>query len=401
MKRILVLPAAKAQIPLLEKIHQMGFASYSVNPYPDSPGFAYSDDHLQADIFDFEKCLQYAQEKRIAAVVSDQCDIASGPVARLAHALHLPGNSEDVIDLFRDKSAMREFSRKNNLNCPAFRVCHTIDEAKDFFHQLNHKIIIKPLDSNSSRGVFTISEEKELDQHFEESRKWSIKEKSVLCEYFITGTEFTVDGIKIPGQPHKCLAVSEKKHFPHNQNIASTLYFSHQNPKFDYAELRALNDKYVELSGLHFGLTHAEYKYENGKFYLIEIGARGGGNYISSHIVPCISGVDNMGLLIRMALGESVGQQETVISSALRERCAVLDFFDFAPGKVAEIVGLNFLKEHPNILDYSFNFNVGDTITQPEDDSKRVGYYIAYASNSKELDHLRDTIKEKVYLRYC
>ena len=108
-----------------------------------------------------------------------------------------------------------------------------------------------------------------------------------------------------------------------------------------------------------------------------------------------------MGLLIRMALGESVGQQETVISSALRERCAVLDFFDFAPGKVAEIVGLNFLKEHPNILDYSFNFNVGDTITQPEDDSKRVGYYIAYASNSKELDHLRDTIKEKVYLRYC
>lgn len=378
----------------------MGFAAYTVNPYPDSPGFAYSDGFLQADIFDFEKCLQYAKDLNVDAVISDQCDVASGPVAKLTRALHLPGNPEDVIALFRDKSAMREFSRKNNLNCPAFRVCHTLEEAKAFFHQLNHKVIIKPLDNNSSRGVFTISSEEELDQHFEESRKWSIKEKSVLCEYFINGTEFTVDGIKIPGESHKCLAISEKKHFPHNLNIASVLYFSHHNSKFDYDELRDLNNRYVDLSGLQFGLTHAEYKYEDGKFYLIEIGARGGGNYISSHIVPCMSGVDNMGLLIRMALGETPDRNEIIIPAELQERCAVLEFFDFAPGEVAEIKGLDFLKDHPNILDFSFNFNVGDTIVQPTDDSKRVGYYIAYASNSKELEQLRNTIKEKVYLRY-
>ena len=400
MKKILVLPAVNAQLPLLEKIHQMGFSAYTINPQPDSPGFAYSADHLQEDIFNYEKCLQYAEEKGVDAVVSDQCDIASGPVAKLCHALHLPGNSEQVIELFRDKSAMREFSKKKDLNCPPFQVCYTVDEAKLFFHSLKHKMIIKPLDSNSSRGVYTVSCDDDLSLHFEESKRWSIKEKSVLCEYFIDGVEFTIDGIKLPGQPHRCLAISEKRHFPHNRNIASSLYFSHSNPNYDYEVLKRLNNQYVDLSGLEFGLTHAEYKYENGKFFLIEIGARGGGNYISSHIVPCVSGVDNMGILIRMALGDKIDSNEIAIDPKLLERCAVLEFFDFETGKVKSIEGLDFLQKHPGILRYHFNFSVGDVIEKPTDDSKRVGYFIAYAATRQELEQLRTQIKENVFLTY-
>lgn len=401
MKKVLVLPGANAQVPLLKKIKQMGLTAYTVNPFPDSPGFAFSQDHLQADIFDFEQCLQYARKMQVDAVVSDQCDIASGPVARLTGALHLSGNQEETVDLFRDKSAMRAFSRKHHLNCPEFQVCRTADEALCFFRTLNHKMIIKPLDSNSSRGVFTICNDAELVERFEESLKWSIKNKAVLCERFIEGVEFTIDGIKMPGQPHKCLAISEKRHFAHNLNIASLLYFSYTNRNFDYEKLQKLNNRYVDLSGLKFGLTHAEYKCENGEFYLIEIGARGGGNYISSHIVPCMSGVDNMGILVRMALGESIAPEEIAIAPELRDRCAVLEFFDFAPGRVQKIEGEDFLKSHKEILDYHFNFREGDMIEKPADDSKRVGYYIAYGDTSSQLDRLREEIRKKVYLVYA
>ena len=82
------------------------------------------------------------------------------------------------------------------------------------------------------------------------------------------------------------------------------MFFSYDNDKFDYDLLRKVNDEYVNKTGLPFGLTHAEYKYEDGKYYLIEIGARGGGNLIGSHIVPLISGVDNYTYLIEKTLGK-------------------------------------------------------------------------------------------------
>ena len=91
--------------------------------------------------------------------------------------------------------------------------------------------------------------------------------------------------------------------------MAKELFFSNQNVKFDYEKLRKTNQELVLAMGMPFGLTHAEYKYMDGQYYLIEIAARGGGTKISSNIVPLMSGVDSNEALLRMALGESVQVQ--------------------------------------------------------------------------------------------
>ena len=59
------------------------------------------------------------------------------------------------------------------------------------------------------------------------------------------------------------------------------MYFTHTSKEYDYDKLRAYNDSFVMKTNLQFGFTHAEYKCEDGDFYLIEIAARGGGNMIS------------------------------------------------------------------------------------------------------------------------
>ena len=399
-KNVIVMPGVASQVPLLRKLWEMGCHSYVINPSDQSPAYAYAVRHLKADIFDHASCLNFAQDIHADAIVSDQCDVATMPVARLAADLGLKGIDLGVVDLFRDKFAMRQFSARHNLNPVESRLCRTVEEAREFVSGLRAMAIMKPLDSNSSRGVFTVNAVDDVDYFFEKSIKWSISKKAVVCERFINGTEFTIDGIKIPGQGHKCLAISEKRHFAHNSNIACELYFSHHNDKFDYQALQEINNRYVDLSGLEFGTTHAEYKYEDGKFYLIEIGARGGGGFISSHIVPCMSGVDNLGILVRMSLGESVDPDEIRILDSIRDRCAVLRFFDFAAGHVRAIDGEDFLKANPKILDYHFNFKAGDTIEKPSDDSKRVGYYIAYGDTSDELRQLMCDIEAKVVIKY-
>ena len=395
-KKIVVLPGAIWQEPIVKKIRKMGYLPIVVNPAADSPTFQHAHKVFQSDIFAKQNYLEDIRKMQVKAVLSDECDIATKLVAELADELHLPSQGQDMAELYTNKVRMREFLRDNNLPCPEYQICRSLDDALSFYQRLNKQMIIKPIDSNSSHGVFTINAEADLIAHFDEAQSFSREEKAVICEQYITGTEFTIDGIKTP-QGHTSLVISEKKHYAYNENVAYELFFSHDNPNFDYDLLRRTNDKFVDLSGLPFGLTHAEYKFQDGQFYLIEIGARGGGNLISAEIVPCLSGYDNYEALIKMALGEK-DIQEPAIMPKLRNRCAVLEFFD-APGKggvVKSIEGEEFLKNNQNVLSYKFNFKVGDTIQQAVCDTARIGFYIAYADSREKLIQLMNDIQNNV-----
>lgn len=398
-KKIMVIAGSKWQIPITKRISAEGHLPYVVNLYEDSPAFEYAHKSGVMDILDREACLKFAVENEIDAVLSEECDIAMPIVAHIAEKIGSASQGTDKIPYFTNKYKMREFCKEHGLKYPEYRKCKTFEEAQEFFVQLNSKMIIKPLDSNSSRGVYTIESIEEIPELFEKSMSFSKVEKCVIAERYIEGTEFTIDGIKTP-EKHYTMAISEKKHYPHNKNIAYELYFSHKNDKYDYDKLREVNDKYINLTGLPFGLTHAEYKYENGEFYLIEIAARGGGNLISAEIVPVMTGIDNYKYLLECTLG-NVHNEEFVIDDNLHDRCAVLHFFDVegAGGKVKEVI-LPDLFNDENVIKWELNFSVGETIEKAQDDSKRVGYYIAYAESKKKLDDMIKDIDSQFKIIY-
>lgn len=395
---IMVIAGSRWQIPILKKIRAMGYRSLVVNLYPDSPAFPYADFAEVADILDRGRCLDIARKYRINAVLSEECDIAMPTVAYIADALSLPSIGSANAELYTNKSLMRRFSEQHGLPSPLSVKCATIQESEAFYQECGGPLIMKPLDANSSRGVFTISSLEDIAECFEKSLAFSKQEKMVILERYIRGREFTVDGIVIDGV-HKTLAISEKKHYEFNRNIAYELYFSHSNPNYDYGLLMATNDLFVHASGLADGtLTHAEYKYENGQFWLIEIAARGGGNMISSDIVPLMSGCDNYHALLCSALGKPITLPQ--MGQIPAGRCAVLRFFDtdFEGGIVKEIRGEDFLRESPRVHHYEFNFEPGDYIKKAENDAARIGFYIAYADSDSELRDLMNEISQKVQI---
>lgn len=394
-KKALVLPGTLWQIPLIKKLKAMNFLVTVVNPYTESPAFSYADTCLQEDIFAIPSIISYCKKEGISVVLSDECDIAMPIVAELAKELNLSGISIKAAHLFTDKYQMRELCSKCGFPCPEYKICFSKEEALEFFRRLTMKMIMKPLDSNSSRGVFTLETEKDIVDHFDTSISFSRNKKAALLERYIDGTEYTVDGIKTPGG-HYSLAISEKQHFGYNQNIASQLLFTHYNDHADYEELRRINDDLINSSGLPFGLTHVEYKCENGIFYLIEMAARGGGNLISSHIVPFMSGVDNYEYLIECSLGQ-IRDEAFPISAEYREKCAVLKFFDVdKEGIVKKIGGKDYLEETPQIVEYKFNYAEGESISFAADDSLRSGFYIACCDSRKELDSIMRNVERKV-----
>lgn len=394
-KTVLVLPGAVWQVPIVKKLKKIGFNVLSINPSENSATFPYVDGYLQEDIFNEEAVLKYCKKNHVDAIISEECDIAMPLISKYGKKLGLSVLSEEAAHLFTDKFAMREHCKKIGVPYPEFCLCHNINEAVDFYKSLNTKLIMKPLDSNSSRGVFIIENEKDILSFFEESIKFSRICNAVLLERYIEGKEFTIDGIKTPNK-HYSIAISEKKHFSHNKNIAEELYFTHSNDVYDYELLKEVNDKFIDNSCLEFGLTHAEYKYENGVYYLIEVGSRGGGNRISSDIVPFMTGIDNYKYLIECSLGK-IENIDFTVNEKYKCRAAVLKFFE-TPGEggfVKKIEGEDFLKKNENIAAYEFNFKPGDYIENAKNDAARVGYYIACCETKKDLDKLMKSINDK------
>ena len=68
-KKILVFPGTQWQVPLIEKIQEMGHQALVVNPDPEAPGMKKADMTLISDIFDKDKVVAYGKEQHIGQIV--------------------------------------------------------------------------------------------------------------------------------------------------------------------------------------------------------------------------------------------------------------------------------------------------------------------------------------------
>lgn len=273
MARIMVIAGGDWQIELIKKAKSMGHYVICSNLYKDSPAFPYADACEVADVLDKEKNLQIAEKYRPDAVISDQSDIAVPTVAYVNEKLGLRGIGIEKADLFTDKSKQREFCKKKGIAIPDYAVCKTPDDAMPLLQKYG-RIVIKPIDSQSSRGVYTIADRVKLEAKYDETVSWSNRRKVFLAEEYIEGDEFTIDGLVINGN-HYPLCISVKEMYPQNQNISRTQSYSWLSDIYNYDLLRKTNKELIELMGLPMGLTHSEYRLHDGKYYLVEAGARG------------------------------------------------------------------------------------------------------------------------------
>lgn len=394
MKKIMILGGDKNQLPLIKKAKELGLYVILCDFRDNVQGIALSDMHYQINTLIPDLLIQVGEKEKPDGILTNS-EPTFISMATAAEKLGLRCLSLESTKLFKNKFLMREFCTEHGLLSPRYKCCYNVEESLGFFSDLQKKCIIKPLDNSASRGVFSVNSENDIKSHFDQCISASSAENpAIIIEEYVTGTEFTIDGLMTPNG-HRCLAISEKKHYEYNENVACQLLFDNENDKFDYDQLRKVNDQLVNLTGIPFGLTHAEYKYSDGKFYLIEIQARGGGNFIATDIVPFISGVDSYKEQLRWAVGDEVDVNYGY--EKLSPRCAVLHFFD-VPGKggvVKEIKGLDFLDSLGEQIMYHLKFKVGDAIQETKDDTTRIGWYILKSPNRTDLDNKMKMIENQ------
>ena len=137
----------------------------------------------------------------------------------------------------------------------------------------------------------------------------------------------------------------------------------------------------------YFAIVHSEYLYDDisGEFRVVESALRGGGVFISSHLVPLYCGVDVNQLLIDTSLGIQINVDS--IKKSLTSRSSAYVCFYFPEGVLESTHGI---KDVDN-LDYVRLFDkhgltVGAEVARMEHKGQRLGPIVLDAKDRNEIE---------------
>lgn len=195
MDNILIIGAGDFQLPLVQR------ASQSYNVYLAAPVISdmfkpYITGSLLIDVRDEEAILQFAREHSVCGVITDQTDIAVRSVAYVAENLGLPGIGYETGVLFTDKSLMRTRMAELGIKLLPNRTVSSLEEALSYYEEIGGDVIIKPLDTQGSRGVQICRSTADLRSKYAEAERWS-SNRHVIVERYATGREFVVEGLAV------------------------------------------------------------------------------------------------------------------------------------------------------------------------------------------------------------
>jgi carbamoyl-phosphate synthase large subunit len=390
--RLLFLPGGRWQVPVIRLAQEMGLIVICADGTPQPPAFDVADEAVQVPLQDVAALVRIGRERRVDAAMTEQTDFAVPLVAQVAAELGLKGLPVDVAVAATHKGRMRERAAAAGIRQPDFRVCRSEEEAVAAAADLGLPLFCKPADGQSSRGVSRLdpADVATVIEAFRRAKEASPIGETIF-EQYISGTEATVEGFVVDGQP-TTLAISDKAHYPDLAGVARTLTWPGDFPPQVMERIGRANEATVRALGIPFGITHAEFLIDDqGDPWLVEMAARGGGTRIASHIVPALCGFEPTPTLISILLGE----QADVVTT--HQRAAQLRFLRLPPGKrVLGFPNLSELRELPGVIEIAFNQAVGDRIPAVEDDRSRHGHVIVSAETRDAACALAERIEREL-----
>lgn len=138
-------------------------------------------------------------------------ELALPATARIAQALELPGNSPQAIDLIRSKADCRHRLADEGFKQPASHHCTSADQARRVLEGLPGPWVVKPRTGSGSEGVSLVQSPTGLLRAL--SHLPSESSRDFLVESYVSGAEYSVEGLFRGGEPH-ILAITAKEKLP-------------------------------------------------------------------------------------------------------------------------------------------------------------------------------------------
>lgn len=395
MKKLLVLAAGILQVPVIKKAKEMGYYVIAADGDPNAIGLQYADKPIVVNITSEEEVLHIARKEQIDGVIHPCSEASMTVMGRINDELRLSGISKNAAFRATNKHMMREAFEKYGSPSPKSFCFDNANVAWDCFcNELSNDAILKPSRNSGSRGIAKIENgisRENFAELFERSKAES-RDKTVMLEQFIEGPEFSVEIIVWNGIVN-VLTVTDKitteapyfVELGHNQ---PSIYSSEIVEEIKRAAVSGVNALEVNNCA-----CHAEVKVQDGKAYIMEIGARLGGDFISTELTHLSTGIDMVAAAINCALGI-----EPCLEPIAQKHGVCIRYFCPMPGKLVSIANTEILNDEHVYL-WEIYHKEGDIIPEVTSSLCRSGHLIVTEETPQKAIDLAEKLISEVCLK--
>jgi biotin carboxylase len=258
------------------------------------------------------------------------------PVALARDLAGVPGMGVEVVNRFRDKSAMKAALKAAGVPCARYARVESVQDALALVDTVGYPIIVKPVDGLGTRATYRVANREELDHALRVLRPGP--QRPVQVEEFLVGSEHSFETVSIDGKP---IWSSSTDYLPGPLEVMETPWIQYcvllPRETEGMARFRAVNHAALAALGMQTGLSHMEwFLRRDGSVAVNEVGARPPG----VNIMPMMSvahGVDFVRAWVRlMALDQ--------FDPPARKRAAGAAFFR-GQGKGTRVVAVHGVRE--------------------------------------------------------
>lgn len=398
MKKLMILGASILQLPAIEQAKKMGVEVIAVDMNPNAIGFEV--EGITKEIIstiDIDKVLLAAKLHNIDGIMTLASDMPMRTVAVVAKEMRLVGISEETALKATNKAVMREALKENGVPIPYFfRISNKNEyfKAIDYFKDKQIKCIVKPADNSGSRGVDLISDfinNDSINAAFEYSKQYS-RGGEIIVEEYMEGPEVSVEALSIDGVCH-VIQITDKL-------TTGAPYFVEMGhnepsmlPKEVQKEIAQVACNAVNAIGIKNGPSHTEIKVTKDGPKIVELGARLGGDNITSHLVPLSTGVNLVECCIQVALREKPDL------SIKMEKASAIRYLKTDEGIISNISGIEDAMEIDGVQQISMVHYEGERVNEIRNSVDRVGFVIAQAETPRQAIEICEQAIKKIKIK--
>lgn len=309
MTKLAVIGANEPLIPYYRQAKALGYSIIGIAWAEGAVCKEYCDRFYPISFKDKDEVLKVCCEEKIDGITSFSLESALPTVVYVAQAMGLVSNTEECVRLTETKFAQRCAFEQNGIPVPRF---FRVKNEQDLqMLNLRYPIIVKPLDSGGSQGIMKLDNPEGLTEAFNIAIDHS-RSREAIVEEFVDGREFSVEYLSCNGK-HYFIQITDKV----TSGAPHFIEMAHHQPA-DISEeiasqIKAMVEKALTALKIENSPSHTEIKLNSeGELYIIEIGARLGGDYITSDLVRLSTGYDMVKGTIELAIGHFMKPQRSI-----------------------------------------------------------------------------------------
>lgn len=359
MKKVLILGANPETVSLIDKAKSMGLYVIVTDNNPNAYAKQFADKAYNIDATDEKAILELALSEKVDGVLVGVAEALLPTYCKVCEKLKMPCYSTlDKFEIMVRKDLFKEICRQNEVP--------TIEEY-DMQHEetIVYPVIVKPVDSCSSKGITICYNKTELKAAVEYAHSFS-SSKKCLIEQYMTGDEVISYYVIQDGEPifvGMCDRYTYKSGNNTVQLPTSYIFPSrHINSYIKSADLPI--KRMIRKLGLENGSIFFQcFVDRNGVVRVYEPGYRLNG--AQEHIIISkVSGIDAKEMYINLSLTGRVSEKNlTALSNPIPKQISCKLSPLVKTGVISSIAGIDEIKKLSDVISVNPSYRKGDTVT--------------------------------------